>query len=133
MEVTLALPLVRLTAHRIGNVRQEGGEQCAEPVYIASLQSIQQILYPRNHGLPHGLEIIRSCQCQETFLYFIIGEIQKIRTKLTVTILNSQIPALVNHRQGLLHRGLVVDELLRVVVTSRQLVQVLVRMGQQAE
>ena len=80
-----------------------------------------------------GLQVVRSHQRHEAVLHFVVREVEQERAEIQVIIFNGQITALVNHRQRLLHIGLVVDELLGTVITAGQFVQVLLRVVQQAD
>lgn len=64
--------------------------------------------------------------------HFLVREVEKICIAVNIAVLDCEIAALVNHWQGLLDVGLVVDKLRGIVVFAHEFVDVFVAVGEQA-
>ena len=133
MEIPIAFPFRLLTAHRIGNAGEEGGEHLAEGVDLSPLQRTGSQGGPGLHRLRFRLQVVRRHHRQEAFPHLVVRVVELVKPQLPIVLLDSQIAALVNHRQRLLHIGPIVDELCRVEVAARQFVHVLSVMVEQAD
>ena len=123
--MALALLHVLLALEAVGDVREHGGELFLEGGEVAPPQTSCHVHQPR---LPacFCMEIVRNQQGGHAAPHLLVGKVQPIGVEFHIVVLDGQVSALVNHRQGLFDGGLVVDEVRRRIVAAGHLVDAFV-------
>lgn len=78
-----------------------------------------------------GFQIVGGYDRQESFPYFIIGEIQQVAVTAFVITFDGEVAALVNHRQRLFHIGFVIGKERSIIVFPCKFINLFVAMLQQ--
>ena len=128
MEVAFVFPLILFPTHGVGHTGQEGRQLITELFELSLLESPDSLLYPGGHPL-FRFQVIGSHQGQETLLHLVVRKIQQEGIQIPILILDGQIATLVDHRQGLFYRSLVVDKLLRKIVLTHYFVELFLGMA----
>ena len=130
MEVAFVFPLILFPTHGVGHTGQEGRQLIAELFELSLPESLDSQLYPGDDALLR-LQITGGNQRQETLLHLIVRKVQQETVHFRVIILDGQIATLVDRREWLLHRSLIIDELFRKVILAHHFVELLLGMAQQ--
>ena len=131
MEIAFFLRLHVLPTHRVRNAGKEGRQALAPCVEVIAQESTRQ-LYRQGVRRLLRAEIVGGNQREETLFHLVVRQIEQVGVGEAVVVLDGQITALIDHGQRALHVRPVVDKIRRVVILPRQLVEVLVRMAEQA-
>ena len=107
-EDNLVVPLVVLALQFVGVAGEEGAQAGEEGVDVAALQLLGEetdveLRFVLRHGGVEG-----GGKVEEAILHFVVGEAEGVHFEAVVVVLYRQIPALVDHRHGVVYVGAVV-------------------------
>ena len=114
----LVLPLVLLVVKAIGHGGEQRFEFKMEGVEVAGAQGSAHTVYPG--AVLHVVlgKVARGEHVDEALANLLVGKIEEVFEIFGIEVLDGEVAALVEHRQGALHVGLIVDELGAVVPFS---------------
>ena len=133
MEMTLAFERHTLTQQTVGDGGEERLHAEDEGLGTTGLKVVSGSLKPVGTAFITPTEIVGGQGGDEAAADLPVREVEKVGVAAGVVILDSQVPALINHRERPFHIGLVIHEHLGLVVFPYKLVDILLAMRKQTD